>query len=284
MTDIRIFIVSNTGTLALDGYEPPDTRMDAYCIFPSNFMALTGLADEAQCNQSVLWALKDLYTNWRDTELETFSNEDSSEAFETKWHEDFLDDAQDVIPWLEQLTKEQFSQISQAMLLWGSERPSSDDQESAQESMSGQDMAYHIFSEGSGADEAEVLGVEIVEGEHPGSSYYAAELSIPIAEANKKAETAGFDLRFRAEDKNAHGLEQEQHNELVSTMTDGELKIAAQNLKKFMEDRKSSETSSKTESTPSFVVPSHLRAGVAAMKKLYPDASEEELADELSFY
>jgi hypothetical protein len=57
MTDIRIFIVNNTGTLALDGYEPPDTRMDAYCIFSSNFMAPTGLADEADNNQSVLWAL-----------------------------------------------------------------------------------------------------------------------------------------------------------------------------------------------------------------------------------
>ena len=70
----------------------------------------------------------------------------------------------------------------------------------------------------------------------------------------------------------------------MSTMTDGDLKMAAQNLKKFMQDRKSSETSLKTESTPSFVVPSHLKAGVAKLKRRFPNASEEELANDLRFY
>jgi hypothetical protein len=93
-----------------------------------------------------------------------------------------------------------------------------------------------------------------------------------------------MDRTYRDQSALHSSVEQEQHNELMSTMTDGELKMAAQNLKKFMQDRKSSETSSKTESTPSFVVPSHLRAGVAEMKELYPNASEEELANELSFY
>tara|TARA_B110000008_G_scaffold37012_1_gene33608 strand:+ start:882 stop:1025 length:144 start_codon:yes stop_codon:yes gene_type:complete len=34
-----------------------------------------------------------------------------------------------------------------------------------------------------------------------------------------------------------------------------------------------------SESTKSFVVPDHLIAGVAEMKEVYPDASDEELAN-----
>ena len=39
-----------------------------------------------------------------------------------------------------------------------------------------------------------------------------------------------------------------------------------------------------SEPEETFVVPSHLTDLVAGMKKLYPNASEKELADELSFY
>ena len=39
-----------------------------------------------------------------------------------------------------------------------------------------------------------------------------------------------------------------------------------------------------SESTTDFVVPSHLTDLVARMKRRFPDASEKELVDELSFY
>jgi hypothetical protein len=42
------------------------------------------------------------------------------------------------------------------------------------------------------------LGVDIVEGEHPGSTYYAAELRGNIDEANRAAEAAGIPVRFVA--------------------------------------------------------------------------------------
>ena len=42
----------------------------------------------------------------------------------------------------------------------------------------------------------ELLGIEIVEGEYPGSSYYAAELSMSIDEANKIAEQNKVAIRF----------------------------------------------------------------------------------------
>lgn len=41
------------------------------------------------------------------------------------------------------------------------------------------------------------LGVVIVEGEHPGSSYFAAELRIPIEDANYAAAALDIPIRFR---------------------------------------------------------------------------------------
>ena len=43
------------------------------------------------------------------------------------------------------------------------------------------------------------LGVVIIEGEHPGSSYFAAELREPIEDANATAEELELPFRFRAE-------------------------------------------------------------------------------------
>ena len=43
----------------------------------------------------------------------------------------------------------------------------------------------------------EALQVVIVEGEHPGSSYYAAELRQSVDEANAQAELLGFPFRFK---------------------------------------------------------------------------------------
>ena len=41
---------------------------------------------------------------------------------------------------------------------------------------------------------------------------------------------------------------------------------------------------SESEPTQNFVVPSHLREAVSEMKEDYPDVSEEDLANRLSYY
>lgn len=46
------------------------------------------------------------------------------------------------------------------------------------------------------SDVLEDLGVVIVNGEHPGSTYYAAELKGDVETANRKAEALGLDIRF----------------------------------------------------------------------------------------
>ena len=55
------------------------------------------------------------------------------------------------------------------------------------------------FFENLGRDVRNALGVVIVEGDHPGSSYFAAELQNDIADANKQATLLGLPFRFREE-------------------------------------------------------------------------------------
>ena len=63
---------------------------------------------------------------------------------------------------------------------------------------SGQDAALGFFS-GLDAKVRKLLGVVIIEGEHPGSSYYAAELRGEIGLANAAAQVLGLACRFRVQ-------------------------------------------------------------------------------------
>jgi len=59
-----------------------------------------------------------------------------------------------------------------------------------------QGAAVSFFEEHTAADLAE-LGVVIVEGDHPGSSYYGAEMRGDIEEANERARRLGWPIVFK---------------------------------------------------------------------------------------
>ena len=61
---------------------------------------------------------------------------------------------------------------------------------------SGQDYAFRFFNMQDFAV-AEALGVKVIEGDRPGSNYYAAELNIPIEEANVRAVGRRIPVRFK---------------------------------------------------------------------------------------
>lgn len=56
-----------------------------------------------------------------------------------------------------------------------------------------------VFFEDLDPNTLDALGVVIIEGEHPGSTYYAAELRQDIDDANTVAEELGLPFRFRPE-------------------------------------------------------------------------------------
>ena len=63
--------------------------------------------------------------------------------------------------------------------------------------------AAAVFFEGLDPNKLDEVGVAVVEGEHPGSSYYAAHLELGIEEANAAAKKAKLPVRFIAASNDA---------------------------------------------------------------------------------
>jgi hypothetical protein len=196
----------DNGTLIADGYEGPKTRNDAYNIGPDDFENARSIQSFADRYRAVVDVLIGFYWDWRDEQIAEFAANQSDiedapkalDAFMLKWDADLLDDADNVSAWLKVLDENQFSLISKAMNEWASEEPESDEG-GLTEPVNGQDAAFEWFSDGMFSDEAEQIGIDIIEGDTWGSDYVAAELPISIEEANKRAAEAGINIRFIAD-------------------------------------------------------------------------------------
>ena len=90
--------------------------------------------------------------------------------------------------WITQLDENQFDQLQAESINWSQRQPGSDEED-------GQEAALNYFRDLDSAI-CELLGVSIIEGDHPGSSYFAAELDNSIEEANKIAIEHGIQIRF----------------------------------------------------------------------------------------
>ena len=58
------------------------------------------------------------------------------------------------------------------------------------------DSPVPYFRDGAGLAVAEKLGVIVSEGEYLGSTYYAAVLTVPVADANRRARALGVSVSF----------------------------------------------------------------------------------------
>ena len=201
-----IFYVKDDGTLIAEGIEGPKNRFEGYGMASDVFDHIHSIQDIANEYRSVVDILIGLYWDWRDEQIAEFAANQSAiedapaalDAFMLKWDADLLDDADNVSAWLKVLDENQFSLMSNAMKEWASEEPESDE-EGLTEPVNGQDAAFEWFSDGMFSDEAEQIGIDIIEGDTWGSDYVAAELPISIEEANKRAAEAGINIRFIAD-------------------------------------------------------------------------------------
>ena len=100
---------------------------------------------------------------------------------------------------LDCLSDEHFAELAQYMKDWADAEPDycNDEWMSFEVVDTSQDYALRFFKDGSGSGWKTDLGVVIVEGSHPGSSYCAAELTVPVEEANRRAIELGIPVRFR---------------------------------------------------------------------------------------
>jgi len=155
--------------------------------------------------QPLAWAVHPLYSDFRkelEADIQSAEDEDKPNRKEIAalkarleaMPEEPFDGASE---WLLGLTMTKFeTRIVPSIQAWFAELPDwSFEDDYLPESGTAQGAALELFRS-MDADAVDLLGVDVVEGEHPDSTYYAAELRGDIDAANRAAEAAGLRLRF----------------------------------------------------------------------------------------
>ena len=173
------FEVNDYGTISVANFEEPTTREDAYGYSASdlqNINSLQNFADSSTLN----CRLQDIYEGQLEDEPE-----DPDQGWLT-WLKESPDEARPLI----------YAEVEEYL----AEEPDwSNEYDYLPDSANAQGVAYRFFQD-EDWELLDKLGIVIVEGDCPGSSYFAAELRIPVAEANLIAKDLGIGYRFKVED------------------------------------------------------------------------------------
>ena len=205
---ITEFEVADGGTLRMANYAEAETRAEFYDHVASFWSrSPKDLAEAMDECQPLAWAVHSIYSDFRD-ELEA-DLQDAQGA--GSGHKRKLADLkarlqalpeepeEGAVDWLLSLSPKEFEdRVVPVIETWFGDPPNWNfEDDYLPESGTAQGAALEFFRDMT-ADELETLGVDVVEGEHPGSTYYAAELRGDIEEANRAAEAAGIPVRFVA--------------------------------------------------------------------------------------
>jgi len=174
------FLVSEFGTLTTENVEFPETRSACLGIDISDFPTTDSLL-EVLYDNTLYYSLAKHYLD--DSGL-------TGDPFEVD-----MDDLRD---WLDKESSSRTLAEDEVQKWLDSTDLDENDCESADlRGYSPQGNALWFFRD---VDfDLDEIGVVIVEGDRPGSSYFAAELRIPIEEANEIAERLGLEFRFKGE-------------------------------------------------------------------------------------
>ena len=205
--NITEFEADGSGTLTVADFWEPKTRSDFYeSVSDSWSESPADLADAMEECEPLAWAVHSIYTELRDeiqADLDGIGRRSGAlkkralglKARITAMPEEPEEGAVD---WLLALSSSEFeSRVVPEIEKWFDSPPNwnwEDDHLPRNGTAQGAALEFFQDMDGSTLD---ILGVEIVEGEHPGSSYYAAELTGDLDRANKAAADAGVPVRFK---------------------------------------------------------------------------------------
>ncbi len=205
---ITEFEVSDGGTLRMADFAEAETRAEFY-EYVASFWSRSpkDLAEAMDECQPLAWAVHSIYSDFRD-ELEADLQEvhdaggghpERLAALKARLQALSEEPEEGASAWLLSLTSKEFEgRVVSEIEKWFGEPPNwSFEDDYLPESGTAQGAALEFFRD-MAADDLETLDVEVIEGEHPGSTYYAAELRGDIDEANRAAEAAGIPVRFVA--------------------------------------------------------------------------------------
>lgn len=202
------FEVADGGTLRMANYAEAQTRADFYEEVSDFWSRSPGdLAEAMDECQPLAWAVHRIYSDFRD-ELVADLQDVQDAGSGNKRRLAALKDRLKALPeepedgaagWLLGLTSKEFEdRVVPQIEEWFGEPPDWNfEDDYLPESGTAQGAALQFFRD-MAADDLETLGIDVVEGEHPGSTYYAAELRGDIDEANRAAQAAGIPVRFVA--------------------------------------------------------------------------------------
>lgn len=205
--NITEFEVDSSGTLTVADFWEPKTRSDFYeSVSDSWSESPAHLADAMEECEPLAWAVHSIYTELRDEiqadldEIAHSSGVSKKRALALKARiktmpEETEDNAED---WLLTLTSSEFeARVVPEIEKWFDSPPNWNwEDDHLPKNGTAQGAALEFFQSMDGVT-LDILGVQIVDGEHPGSSYYAAELTGDIDVANKAAAEAGIPVRFK---------------------------------------------------------------------------------------
>jgi len=198
---IDLFEVSGYGgTISFADFEELQTRADVYCLDVRDLDDTNVLINTGQ-RTSLGYELQCVYDDYRSALEDELENGPPSARRRLKKHLSKLPDDPDEgwIEWLKvepKKARDAYAGTIQQFLAdppdWGNEYEWLPHDANAQ----GAACQYFIRED---RELLDTLGVDIIEGDHPGSSYFAAELRVPVEEANEAARAAGIPIRFRKE-------------------------------------------------------------------------------------
>lgn len=203
---ITEFEVTEGGTLRMAEYVEAKTRAEFYEDVADQWAGSPqDLADAMDECQPLAWAVNSIYANLRD-EIEADIGIAKTDAKRNKRRVAVLnarlmklpEDPEDgVSDWLLGFTMTEFeANVVPRIQEWFSELPDWAFEDEYLPQMGTAQGAALEFFRGLDAASMALLGVQIVEGEHPGSTYWAAELRGDIDASNCAAEALGLRVQF----------------------------------------------------------------------------------------
>ena len=182
--------VNEYGTISDPRGKYPEIKAEVFSIDTRLIDSKKDLINEIECCQPLTWHFNELARD--KIEDLVAQDEESQQAQEMKSLLDLEDSWKYVldIDYKLEAYKELIDKWLDSPIDWHqSEYFSCND-------ITPQGMAKSFF-ESIDVDTADYLGVVIVEGDHPGSTYFAAELRKGVDHANYAAERLGLDFRFK---------------------------------------------------------------------------------------
>jgi hypothetical protein len=174
-----LFEVNDYGTLSFANFEGPRTRRDAYDLPEAAKITANDIECCGPLNQHLECYFDDLVADHEEALIAAGVDPD------TGWR-----------AWYESASDEARAEVTRSIDAWLDEEPDwSNEWEDLCATGDAQGAAYYYLRT-QDWDVLDALSIKIIEGEHPGSTYFAAELRIDPDEANAIAERLGLEMRF----------------------------------------------------------------------------------------